>query len=207
MVAMDYVILTDCGAQKDSLRDVLCGLNQQGWNPGYDPGFCDLLSLDLGNDTTVLADSCVQLSGPEGDYSYQWSTGDTTRVLTVPYNVHLAGTRRYSVVGIINQCTSTGSVYLTFIDPSAISEHSPSGVKVFPNPFTDNINLSMQELTKPVKVWVFDIYGKIIFSKTIEIARPHHTEFIQLHNFPRGVYFLKWQSGSKTGAIKILKQK
>ncbi len=163
--------------------------------------------IDLGSPDTLRPGDTLKLDAGEGFDHYLWNTGDTTQILTVPYNVHLAGTRRYSVVGILNQCTSTGSVYLTFIDPSAIAEYGQPEVSVFPNPFSDIINLSVQAFTKPVNVWLFDIYGKIVFSKTIKITPAHHTESIQLHNFPAGVYFLKWQSGNKRGAIKILKQK
>ncbi len=83
LVAMDYVILSDCGHTKDSLRDVLCGLNHEGWNPGYDEGFCDVLSVNLGNDTTILAGECITLTGPDGEYSYSWSTGDTTQSIDI----------------------------------------------------------------------------------------------------------------------------
>ena len=83
LVAMDYVILTDCGHTKDSLRDVLCGLNHEGWDPDYDDGFCDVLTVNLGNDTTILGGDCITLSGPDGDYSYSWSTGDTTQNLEI----------------------------------------------------------------------------------------------------------------------------
>ena len=83
LVAMDYVILMDCGSQKDSLRDVLCALNHQEWNPDYDSGFCDDISFVLGNDTTILIGDSVQLNGPEGDYSYNWSTGDTSQNIVI----------------------------------------------------------------------------------------------------------------------------
>jgi hypothetical protein len=78
LVAMDYVIRMDCGKEKDSLRDLLCSLSWQGWNPTYDDGFCEEIPVNLGNDTTILKGSCLTLTAPQGDYKYQWSNGDTT---------------------------------------------------------------------------------------------------------------------------------
>ena len=163
--------------------------------------------IDLGSYDTLRPGDTLKLDAGEGFDHYLWNTGDTTQMITVPYNKYLAGTHRYSVVGFINQCTSTGSVYITFIDPSGIIEPAASGIKVFPNPFSDKINLACHGLTKPVEVWLFDIYGKIVFTKTMELKQENRIETIQMNKFPKGVYFLKWQSGKQMGISKILKQK
>jgi hypothetical protein len=39
--------------------------------------------LQLGNDTGLCAGSCLTLNGPQGEYAYRWSTGDTTASVTV----------------------------------------------------------------------------------------------------------------------------
>jgi hypothetical protein len=79
LVAMDYVLLMDCSKTKDSLRNLLCELNYEGWSPSYDEGFCNDISFDLGSDIILPKDDCVTLNGPqnEDEYQYLWSTGDT----------------------------------------------------------------------------------------------------------------------------------
>ncbi len=83
LVAMDYVLQMDCGKEKDSLRDLLCQIDHQSWNPSYDEGFCDKISFTLGNDTTVLKGECLTLNAPDGDYHYLWNNGDTTSSVEV----------------------------------------------------------------------------------------------------------------------------
>ncbi len=163
--------------------------------------------IDLGNPDTLRPGDTVRLDAGEGFDRYFWNTGDTTRILVVPYNVNYAGTRRYSVVGIINQCTSTGEVYLTFIDPSGVSAVSESMVKVYPNPFSDYINISFKKQQKFVKIRLFDVFGKEVFAKTLHLYKSDNTTILRLNGYPKGVYFLKWESGNLTGISKIVKQK
>lgn len=77
LVAMDYVMLMDVGEEKDSLRHVLCDINQAGWTFGYEPGFCSFLIVDLGPDTTICEGNCVALSGPDDMATYEWIVADT----------------------------------------------------------------------------------------------------------------------------------
>lgn len=163
--------------------------------------------IDLGDPDTLSPGDTIKLDAGEGFDRYLWNTGDTTQILTVPYNPHFAGTRRYSVVGIINQCTSTGSVYITFVDPSGISEHEQSGITIYPNPFFDEFNLSFRKPQNNVKIWLFDIYGKVVYSETIAFVPESSKKTIHLNKLPRGVYFVKWQSGNQTGISKIVKKK
>jgi hypothetical protein len=70
LVAMDYVQLLPDGQQKITLQKQLCGLDRSSWTLSYDAGFCN--PVDLGNDTSLCAGSCVTLNGPDGMKSYSW---------------------------------------------------------------------------------------------------------------------------------------
>lgn len=164
-------------------------------------------SIDLGEPDTLYPGDTIKLDAGEGFDRYFWNTGDTTQIITVPFNIYYVGTRKYSVVGIINQCTSTGSVFLTFIDPSGISELGKSQINIYPNPFSNQINLSFRNMQNHIKICLYDIYGKMIFSKDIKLYSDNNIEIIPLNKFSKGVYFLKWESGKQTGISKILKQK
>ncbi len=83
LVAMDYVILMESGSAKDSLRDILCGLNHNSWQYDYDDGFCDLVNVNLGNDTILCEGATINLSGPNDKAIYNWSTGDLTESVIV----------------------------------------------------------------------------------------------------------------------------
>ena len=72
LVAMDYVLLSEAGSHQDSLRHVLCDIDQSTWTYNYEDGFCNFLTVDLGSDTTICNGNCVPLAGPSGMVSYEW---------------------------------------------------------------------------------------------------------------------------------------
>jgi|GEM_PF-609380 len=72
-VAMDYVITMTNGQHKDSLRQLLCNIP----NKTYDDGFCNCEITLQQNDTTIQFGDCIDLYGPDGDYTYEWFIEDS----------------------------------------------------------------------------------------------------------------------------------
>jgi type IX secretion system substrate protein len=72
-IAMDYVITLTNGSHKDSLRKVLCDIQ----NVDYDEGFCDCEINIQPSDTTINNNDCIDLFGAVGEYTYEWFIGDS----------------------------------------------------------------------------------------------------------------------------------
>ena len=72
-------------------------------------------------------------------------------------------------------------------------------VKIYPNPVSDFLQIELPENEK-VAVFMFNIQGKIIFSKEI-----YGTTAIDLQNFKSGIYILKVKNSRQICTQKIIK--
>jgi hypothetical protein len=103
-----------------------------------------------------------------------------------------------------------GSYY--YIDEVYVGEDTTVGisedftinkVKIFPNPATDNVLVSLinhNNLQKIVQLTIIDIFGKELYS---QVMRRNETE-IFLENFSSGIYFIKINSGNKCFVHKLI---
>jgi aminopeptidase N len=80
-----------------------------------------------------------------------------------------------------------------------IIEEEPE-FSVFPNPFTEDISISISNFKKPVQLGLFDVNGKLI--KQLEII----SKTINLSNLSTGVYVLQLKTADKIIERKIIKQ-
>lgn len=59
---------------------------------------------------------------------------------------------------------------------------------VYPNPFTDHLELTLDHLTEPVLFNIFSSAGKLVFSKSFD-QQTYLYESISMENLPKGMYF------------------
>lgn len=79
-IAMDYVYMVSPGPERTALRDRLCDIE----NVTYDAGFCETCTFNLGADSTICQNDCIELSAPFAEGStYIWSNDSTTQTITV----------------------------------------------------------------------------------------------------------------------------
>lgn len=74
-----------------------------------------------------------------------------------------------------------------------------SSVKVFPNPMTDVLNISSNDIID--EVTIYDITGKIILSQTPNSVSP----VINTSQFAKGVYLVKITIDGSSKVIKVMK--
>ena len=79
-----------------------------------------------------------------------------------------------------------------------IIDCSPDYFNIYPNPFTDNIYLNINEDT--LSVYLFDVNGRIIYKIVESIT------VINTRQLPSGVYILKIQTNSSIRFFKMIKQ-
>jgi hypothetical protein len=79
--------------------------------------------------------------------------------------------------------------------------------KVFPNPFTDKIEISLKEEQDGIlNISISDINGKIILNKKVNVTKGQAVAAINnLANLPKGIYFIKTSLAGRTATFKIEK--
>lgn len=75
-------------------------------------------------------------------------------------------------------------------------------VKVYPNPFTEEIFIAVSFLDEHTQLQMFDINGKVILSEKVTSGK----HIIQTNSIENGIYFLRVENGNGTTTKKIVKQ-
>ena len=82
--------------------------------------------------------------------------------------------------------------------------HSMQGIRVFPNPASDEVNLEFNVVEgDPCKVVITDMNGKEIFNKTFT-EEGQHAEKVRIDQDKKGVYFVTMQDGHRSVVKKII---
>ena len=140
-VAMDYVYSMQSGLHKDSLRSVLCSIS----NNTYDEDFCNL-TIELGADTAICSNNCVNIYAPDGYNTYTWMVADT--VFSTEQNLFVCPTEttEYVLEAVSNFGVSTGAMVVIVNDIPNIVSSSDSIITHIPG-IDDTLWVSTQDST------------------------------------------------------------
>ncbi|KPK79613.1 MAG: hypothetical protein AMS27_17855, partial [Bacteroides sp. SM23_62_1] len=98
--------------------------------------------------------------------------------------------------------TLSEPVELTLADP----EQRPSGIRVYPNPFTDELNVAIGS-SDNLRIELTDLEGRVIWNYKYESVRDKYIHTLDLpSDLSEGVYILKIMNGTGTHYQKIIKQ-
>ena len=87
--------------------------------------------------------------------------------------------------------------------PLSTNENSISNKTIVaPNPFSDKITISLDEINLPVYASIFDVTGKELLTKTLEKT----SNELELSGFKNGIYFCLLKSQTITETLKIIKK-
>jgi len=112
---------------------------------------------------------------------------------------------------IIASDMNTG-IYLFRLEKNLLGINSPENdlmsIRTFPNPFIQNISISISNTEKQsAHLLVYDLHGKIAAEKTAEFSIGENTiELTELQNHPKGIYFVKIISNGEVFHQSIVKQ-
>ncbi len=82
-----------------------------------------------------------------------------------------------------------------------------SEIKVFPNPSNGVFDISIMNIDESnIRIFVYNITGRVIFEKTIENLSNNHIERVNLEGKAKGIYQLLIKSGHKEYKTKITVQ-
>jgi hypothetical protein len=82
------------------------------------------------------------------------------------------------------------------------TEEALPQVKVYPNPFTNDLNLQAGVVSKGASVKVYNAAGVLVWASAVTGTN----QVLPLKHLPAGVYQLVVWTGKETAAIKVLKQ-
>ena len=111
-IAMDYVNILEASAEKEELRSRLCDI------PGVTlpDGYCNC-STNIGNDTIICLDDCLELSVPEA-LSYLWSTGEETQsIIACPTSDSIFSIRVFNEM----ECEARDTIQIMVQGPPQVS--------------------------------------------------------------------------------------
>jgi hypothetical protein len=166
--------------------------------------FCPA-DLNLPADMTVPADTTMELTatacGPDyAAYRYDWNTGDTTHAITVRGPEYGPGTHEFAVVVInesIENCVSSDTVRITFLEGTAIPAGRNSHIRVYPNPTGGSFVVEGGAVRG---IELYNIQGKKIFGEN----HAKHFE-VDITGQPEGIYLLKVLTPDQYEWRKIIK--
>lgn len=83
-----------------------------------------------------------------------------------------------------------------------------NGLKVSPNPVTDNkitVQWIQPKASEETRFYVYDIAGKLRYAYKSKFASGSQSVVVPVHDLPGGIYFLKMEIDGKIGSVKFVK--
>ena len=166
----------------------------------------------ISGNTTIPLGGSTTLSVPSNpQWSYEWSTGETTNSITVSPTE----TTTYSITVTKEPCSASALVVVTVT--TGINEYENTEVRFYPNPTTGMVNVQFtmnNEQCGDAEIQVLDVYGRLLDVVGISDARISdargaslQTMEIDLSNYANGLYMLKVIHDGKVVAIgKVVKE-
>ena len=159
-----------------------------------------LPNVNLGNDIIVCASNSAVIDAGSGFNTYHWSDGSTTSSINVDSNGTGLGAEIISVeVTSAQGCRNSDTLQVTFDLCAKITDPNfdESFVKIFPNPFNREFNLTTE---KRISFSIYDVCGQLL----------ERRENISGHisaggNLLPGIYFIEITSGLNRKTIPVLK--
>lgn len=158
--------------------------------------------VNLGNDTSICDTSKFILDAGAGFSSYLWSTGDTTQTLKVST---LRDSTYFVSVSTADGCISIDSINIEIDICTKIAENRNNVYfKITPNPSNGIFNIQATSLKNIHMLEVYDLHGKVILSKQLNISERQWQTTIDMSNQAKGVYFIRLSSANGNMVQKII---
>jgi hypothetical protein len=185
-----YTVVASLGACSSNVASVTINVRPAPNKP--------TISISVSNDTLV----CDTIAS-----SYQWLSNTSIIPGATQRRYKPLVNGNYSVrIGNSQNCTNT-SVPYAFVISSVGSEFLNQAVSIYPNPSKGvfKLNIEHEGSAADVKVTVFDVLGKTIYSSSDKKSDVSYQQEIDLQNMPNGMYFVQIQEGDMVVTKRVLK--
>ncbi|HAN17041.1 MAG: hypothetical protein A2X13_05135 [Bacteroidetes bacterium GWC2_33_15] len=164
-------------------------------------------TINVSSNGTAVSNAYVQLTW-SGGYTGT-SSGYTDASGNLVTTVSITGT---SITVTINSITATGYYWNTTASEvtesySAFANLPSIDAATYPNPCTSELNFVIeQDKTSNATINLFDITGKQVINKEVEIIQGFNTITVDVENLEKGIYFYRISTDEGTKAGKIIKK-
>jgi hypothetical protein len=174
--------------------------------------------LQAGTFTTISTSAAVK---PSGNLSIVEHTSDISMTGVYAHTVYwkapavttIDSVRFYATVNCVND-DNTSSGDFPNNARQAYHRHTTSVAEVtansminaYPNPFTDRLDINMENAESGTyDIRVVDLRGKIISTETVNVNKNYQTA-INTEKWAAGVYYVNLRNGNATKTIAVVKQ-
>jgi hypothetical protein len=158
---------------------------------------------EMDSDVYIIKTDSVGISGCNE------STPVTVNSLVNSSNVSITSNAISSNNTIINvvPLLGNGGVTTTICYLADIAENSDETyIEIFPNPSNGNFNIKIDKHLQDASIKIFDILGKLIYSKQDIEINPDESIIIDLSGVNNGMFFLNITNNDYSGVLRIIKQ-
>ena len=107
----------------------------------------------------------------------------------------------------LKQVDFDGKFVYSQILASECSNSLGESIKIYPNPTSDNINILIENWnTETINLEIFDMMGRLIYSKNLNLFNYSTKESIDLSHFKSGIYMIRFTDNNTTQNIRIEKK-
>jgi hypothetical protein len=160
------------------------------------------------NDTTCITETITLNAGNPG-CEYIWSTGESTQSIIVSNNSGPSGGLQDYTVEVIKGgiCSGYDTISVYFDPCTGIHDFAEtSGIRVFPNPSTQDFYIQINNTIYPVTVSLISSQGNILNEFVIYPSQSNDPLKIEMTDTQHGIYFLKFQNEEIFEVRKIIRQ-
>ena len=161
-------------------------------------------TIDAGEDQTLCLGESIRLTAKGGD-NYLWSNGQSgSQIIVSPLR-----TETYEVTSSRNGVTVSDSVTITVENcvsssDEPVLEEEDIQIILYPNPTTGIVKIQSNSARPETDVHLINTNGKILYQDTMKSQQGNFNKQLDLSNFTKGVYFLRFLNEEKQLVKKIV---
>lgn len=152
-----------------------------------------------GNYPTVF----FAVTNPQNVSTYSWNFGDGSTAGNAPSGISHTYEEdgQYTVMcTITNDCgTQTLTQSITIHNTASVAENTIAGLKVYPNPASDKITVSL-EGNKEASATIYTVSGSLLYETSLFQSQAE----ISVQNWEKGIYFVHVTSEGSTSVTRIV---
>lgn len=155
-------------------------------------------------DTTLIVEESL-ITANEINAAYQWINCSEMNTPIVGANFRefqVNSSGNYAVIISKNGCTQTSAI-VNVMSVGVEDVNNKNEVKVYPNPFIDDVTITIPQINSSTSISIFDVSGKELYhNNKINTL----TTKLDLSSFSSGIYFVRSNNGEEQQLIKLIKQ-
>jgi hypothetical protein len=132
--------------------------------------------VDLGADTAICGNDLKMLDAGEDGIAYLWSTGETTRTITIDSTTLFDGYGEREITVTVysnNKCEKSDTVIVDFVNCTGIDEFINNiSASIYPNPNHGEFRLELNAIDEDVvDIYVVNQLGAVVYNnENVEIS-------------------------------------